>query len=225
MIDANTAVGWKPILNEFFEQERFNKLLAFLDQENLANKSFYPPQSEIYEAFNKTPFDRVKVILLGQDPYHGIGQAHGLSFSVNDGIPFPPSLRNIFKGLKVDFPNYIVPLSGNLSKWADQGVLLLNTTLTVRAGEAGSHQKKGWEEFTDFVVKQLSARRENLVFLLWGNFAHGKSTLIDTSKHLILQAPHPSPLSAYKGFFDCQHFSKTNSYLVQNGLEPIDWQL
>lgn len=134
-------------------------------------------------------------------------------------------MRNIFKGLKVDFPNYIVPLSGNLSKWADQGVLLLNTTLTVRAGEAGSHQKKGWEEFTDFVVKQLSARRENLVFLLWGNFAHGKSTLIDTSKHLILQAPHPSPLSAYKGFFDCQHFSKTNSYLVQNGLEPIDWQL
>ncbi len=225
MIDANKDVGWKPILDKFFEQERFSELMAFLDQENLANKSFYPPQSEIYEAFNKTPFDRVKVILLGQDPYHGIGQAHGLSFSVNDGIPFPPSLRNIFKGLKVDYPSYVIPLSGNLSKWADQGVLLLNTTLTVGAGEAGSHQKKGWEEFTDCVIRELSSRRKNLVFLLWGNFAQSKSTLIDTSKHLILQAPHPSPLSAHKGFLKCQHFSKTNSYLVQNGLEPIDWQL
>jgi uracil-DNA glycosylase len=142
MIDANKDVGWKPILDKFFEQERFSELMAFLDRENLANKSFYPPQTEIYEAFNRTPFDRVKVVLLGQDPYHGIGQAHGLSFSVNDGIPFPPSLRNIFKGLKVDYPSYVIPLSGNLSKWADQGVLLLNTTLTVGAGEAGSHQKK-----------------------------------------------------------------------------------
>jgi uracil-DNA glycosylase len=225
MIDANTAVSWKPILNEFFEQERFNELMAFLDQENLANRPFYPAQSEIYEAFNRTPFDRVKVILLGQDPYHGIGQAHGLSFSVNDGIPIPPSLRNIFKGLKVDFPNYTAPLSGNLSKWAEQGVLLLNATLTVRAGEAGSHQKKGWEEFTDSVIKQLSAKRENLVFLLWGNFAQGKVSMIDQGKHLILQAPHPSPLSAYKGFFNCRHFRKTNTYLVQHGIDPIDWQL
>jgi uracil-DNA glycosylase len=225
MINENADKSWMSFLKESFEKESFKKLMQFLDQENAENKTFYPPINQIYEAFIKTPFHHVKVVIIGQDPYHGPGQAHGLSFSVNDGIPFPPSLRNIFKGLKVDYPRYAIPISGNLSKWADQGVLLLNTTLTVSSGKAGSHQNKGWEEFTDSVIEQLSAQRKNLVFLLWGNFAQSKSTMIDTNKHLILQAPHPSPFSAYKGFIDCQHFSKTNSYLVQNGLEPIVWQL
>jgi len=225
MLHENADISWRTFLKESFEKESFKKLMQFLDNENALNRTFHPPINQIYEAFNRTPFHHVKVVILGQDPYHGAGQAHGLSFSVNDGIPFPPSLRNIFKGLKVDYPAYKVPLNGNLSQWANQGVLLLNTTLTVSSGKAGSHQNKGWEEFTDAAINQLSTQRKNLVFLLWGNFAQSKVSMINQGRHLVLQAPHPSPLSAHKGFFNCQHFSKTNSYLVQNGLEPIDWQL
>ena len=215
--------SWKLVLKEAIEKPSFKHLIAFLKAEKQAGRVFYPPGPKIFEAFNVTPFHQVKVVLLGQDPYHGLNQAHGLSFSVNEGIDFPPSLRNIFKGIQADIPSYKIPSNGNLTHWAKQGVLLLNTTLTVGANQAGSHQKKGWEEFTDEVIKQISLHNQHIVFLLWGSFAQSKKILIDGSKHLILEAPHPSPLSAHRGFFECKHFSKTNAYLLQNKLEPIKW--
>lgn len=215
--------SWKLVLKEAIEKPSFKHLIAFLKAEKQAGRVFYPPGPKIFEAFNVTPFHQVKVVLLGQDPYHGLNQAHGLSFSVNEGIDFPPSLRNIFKGIQADIPSYKIPSNGNLTHWAKQGVLLLNATLTVGANQAGSHQKKGWEEFTDEVIKQISLHNHHIVFLLWGSFAQSKKTLIDGSKHLILEAPHPSPLSAHRGFFECKHFSKTNDYLLQNNLEPIQW--
>lgn len=184
----------------------------------------FPPGNKIFSAFNHTPFDKVKVVILGQDPYHGEGQAHGLSFSVPEGIAKPPSLVNIFKEINADL-GLPIPTTGNLEKWADQGVLLLNATLTVRANLAGSHQKKGWENFTDAAIKKLSKKRENLVFILWGRFAQNKEVLIDAGKHCILKSAHPSPLSAYNGFFGCRHFSKTNEYLRSKGIGEIDWRL
>ena len=215
--------SWLKVLAAEFEQPYFADLKAFLIEEK-QKYVVYPPGSLIFNAFARTPFDKVKVVILGQDPYHGKGQAHGLCFSVPAGVPPPPSLVNMYKEIHKDLG--ITPsTSGNLECWAEQGVFLLNATLTVRASTAGSHQNKGWEKFTDKVIQNLSAGRENLVFLLWGNYARAKRTLIDNQKHLILEAPHPSPFSAYSGFFGCKHFSKTNEYLCQHGVEPIDWRV
>jgi uracil-DNA glycosylase len=214
---------WLTILRPEFEKPYFTELKSFLlEEKNLYR--IYPPGNRIFAAFDYTPFSKVKVVILGQDPYHGDGQAHGLCFSVPDGISLPPSLINIYKELNTDL-NVPVPKSGNLEKWAKQGVLLLNATLTVRANQAGSHQRRGWENFTDEVIRQLSARHSGLVFILWGSYAQAKESLIDTSKHFILKAVHPSPLSVYRGFFGCRHFSKANELLVQAGKEPVDWSL
>ncbi|MDD3743662.1 MAG: uracil-DNA glycosylase [Lentimicrobiaceae bacterium] len=215
--------SWKKVLGNEFEQPYFKALKSFLLAEKRVAK-VYPPGSQIFEAFNRTSFDKVKVVILGQDPYHGPGQAHGLCFSVPDGTMFPPSLQNIFRELQTDL-DIPYPKSGNLSPWADQGVLLLNATLTVRANQAGSHQKQGWETFTDAAIQKLSEQRTNLVFLFWGKFAQNKKSLIDLNRHHVLEAPHPSPLSVYRGFFGCRHFSKANRLLVENGIKPIDWSL
>ena len=204
-----------------FEKPYFGELTAFVKAE-YQSTTVYPPPQKIFNAFTHTPFDKVRVIILGQDPYHGPGQAHGLCFSVPEGVRQPPSLQNIFKEIQTDVAEPI-PSSGNLERWADQGVFLLNATLTVRAGQAGSHQGKGWETFTDAVIKHLADTKEHLVFILWGNYARQKAALIDEKKHLILQAPHPSPFSAYNGFFGSKHFSKTNTYLMEHGFEPIKW--
>jgi uracil-DNA glycosylase len=198
-----------------------NSLRTFLQNEQRQYRT-YPPNLQIFNAFNLTPFHDVKVVILGQDPYHGVGQAHGLCFSVPDGVAFPPSLQNIFQEISTDL-GISVPTSGNLERWAKQGVFLLNTTLTVRAHSPLSHQNQGWEQFTDAVIRKLSDERENLVFMLWGSHAQSKERLIDTSKHLILKTVHPSPLSAYRGFFGCKHFSKTNAYLQEQGIAPVDW--
>ena len=215
---------WSRLLEGEFNSEYFAQLREFLIQEK-RTQTIYPPGSLIFNAFNHTPVNRVKAVILGQDPYHGPNQAHGLCFSVNDGVRFPPSLQNIFKELHSDI-GMEAPNSGNLTKWADEGVLLLNATLTVRERNAGSHQKKGWEKFTDAAIKRLSDERKNLVFLLWGRFAQNKEVLInENNDHFILKAPHPSPLSAYSGFFGCKHFSKTNDFLRAKGIEPIDWNL
>jgi len=215
--------SWLKVLSTEFEQPYFANLKAFLLEEK-RKYVVYPPGSLIFNAFEHTPFYKVKVVILGQDPYHGEKQAHGLCFSVPDGVQPPPSLVNMYKEIYNDLG--ITPSSsGNLECWADQGVFLLNATLTVRAANAGSHQNKGWESFTDKVIKNLSSERENLVFLLWGNYARAKKTLIDSHKHLVLEAPHPSPLSVHNGFFGCKHFSKTNEYLRQHGIEPIDWSV
>lgn len=214
--------NWLKALKQEFSKEYFLKLKAFLEEEKKRARLF-PPGSLIFNAFNLTPFDRVKVVILGQDPYHGLGQAHGLCFSVPDGVKAPPSLVNIFKEIHADL-GIPMPGTGNLSKWAEQGVLLLNATLTVRENQAGSHQNKGWEQFTDAVIKTLSDQKSGLVFLLWGNYAKNKAALIDASKHLVLMAPHPSPL-ARGGFFGCKHFSKTNEYLVSQGKTPVDWRV
>jgi uracil-DNA glycosylase len=215
--------SWLKVLNPEFEQPYFANLKAFLVEEK-HQYAVYPPGPLIFNAFAHTPFDKVKVVILGQDPYHGKGQAHGLSFSVPDGVKPPPSLVNMYKEIQNDLG--IAPsASGNLEGWADQGVFLLNATLTVRASTAGSHQNKGWELFTDKVIQSLSSGREHLVFMLWGNYARAKKSLIDTQKHLVLEAPHPSPFSANNGFFGCKHFSKANEYLRQNGIEPIDWSV
>jgi uracil-DNA glycosylase len=184
-----------------------------------------PKSEEVFNAFNHTPFDAVKIVILGQDPYHGVGQAHGLSFSVRKGIAIPPSLQNIYKELQTDIPGFQYPTHGELTQWADQGVLLLNATLTVRLSQAGSHQNKGWEQFTDQAIASLSEHREGLIFMLWGKFAQNKIPLINTNKHHVLKAAHPSPFSAYNGFLGCQHFSKANEILVQQGKSPIDWQI
>ena len=216
--------SWYNVLKDEFEKDYFQKLKLFLVSEK-QNFIIYPNGNLIFNAFDSTPFDKVKVVLLGQDPYHGAGQAHGLCFSVPAGITFPPSLNNIFKELKSDLPNFEIPLYGNLEKWAKQGILLLNATLTVRANQAASHQNKGWEIFTDTVIKKLSDEKEHLVFLLWGRYAQAKENLINQNKHLILKAAHPSPLSAYNGFFGCKHFSKLNEYLIANNIETIDFSL
>ena len=222
-INPDIEESWKAALMNEFQREYFTTLKAFLQQEK-KQYVIFPPGGSIFSAFNHTPFDKVKVVILGQDPYHGPGQAHGLCFSVPPGVPAPPSLVNIFKELKIEL-GIPVPTHGNLEKWADQGVLLLNATLTVRANLAGSHQKKGWEQFTDQVIRELSAHRTGLVFLLWGNYAKAKEALIDTSKHYVLKAAHPSPLSAYNGFFGCGHFVQTNKLLLKQGLTPIDWSI
>lgn len=213
--------SWQEVLQPEFDKPYFENLVGFVKQE-YASRTIFPPAGQIFNAFNTCPFNNVKVVILGQDPYHGPGQAHGLCFSVNDGIPFPPSLQNIFKEITADL-GFPAPKTGNLTRWAEQGVLLLNATLTVRASQAGSHQGKGWEEFTDSVIKIISEKSENVVFILWGSYAIKKKALINASKHCILTAPHPSPLSSYRGFFGCKHFSKTNEYLQSVGKTPIAW--
>ena len=213
--------GWKNLLTDEFEKPYFEKLTEFVHEEYRTQK-IYPPAKLIFNAFNQCPFDNLKIVILGQDPYHGPEQAHGLCFSVNDEIAFPPSLRNIFKELQNDTGNAI-PTTGNLTRWAIQGVLLLNATLTVRAHEAGSHQKKGWEEFTDAVIHKINDQKEHVVFILWGNYAIRKGEFIDQTKHLVLTSVHPSPLSASRGFFGNKHFSNANDFLRQHGLQPVGW--
>ncbi len=214
---------WLEVLRPEFDKPYFKELKSFLLEEKKLYR-VYPPGKRIFAAFDFTPFSKVKVVILGQDPYHGDGQAHGLCFSVPDGIALPPSLVNIYKELTTDI-GIPLPKSGNLEKWARQGVLLINATLTVRANQAGSHQRHGWENFTDEVIRQLSARHTGLVFILWGSYAQAKEALINTSKHFVLKAVHPSPLSVYRGFFGCRHFSKTNELLIKAGKEPVDWRL
>jgi uracil-DNA glycosylase len=223
-VDPKINESWKERLMDEFASDYFDRLSSFLKEEKKQGIVIYPPGPYIFSAFDQTPFDKVKVVILGQDPYHGEGQAHGLSFSVGQNVRVPPSLQNIFKELRNDL-SIPIPSHGNLSAWARQGVLLLNATLTVRANMPGSHQNKGWEQFTDSVIRELSAGRQGLVFLLWGRYAQAKAPLIDTTKHFILQAAHPSPFSADRGFFGCRHFSKTNELLTEQGLEPIDWSL
>ncbi|MEI3510999.1 MAG: uracil-DNA glycosylase [Bacteroidales bacterium] len=213
--------SWRERLQSEFDAPYFAQLADFVRHE-YATTRVYPPGSQMFAAFDACPFDKVKVVILGQDPYHEPGQAHGLCFSVNDGVPFPPSLQNIFKEIHDDIGTP-VPMSGDLTRWANQGVLLLNATLTVRAHQAGSHQNKGWEQFTDAVIHRLAQERENLVFILWGSYAQRKGEFIDRSRHLVLQSPHPSPLSAHRGFFGNRHFSRTNEYLTAHGIEPILW--
>lgn len=213
--------SWKQRLQGEFDKPYFENLTRYVRSEYAAG-AVYPPGAQMFAAFDACPFDKVRVVILGQDPYHEPGQAHGLCFSVNDGVAFPPSLVNIFKEIADDLGKP-VPTSGNLMRWAEQGVLLLNATLTVRAHQAGSHQNKGWETFTDAVIHRLAEEREHIVFILWGSYAQRKGAFIDRNRHLVLQSPHPSPLSAYRGFFGNKHFSRANSYLQQNGYEPIDW--
>jgi uracil-DNA glycosylase len=221
-MDVKIEESWKIRLRSEFQKEYFLRLTDFIRDEYM-EKTIYPPGSLIFNAFNLCPFDMVKAVIIGQDPYHGPGQAHGLCFSVREGIEFPPSLKNIFKEIGSD-TGTSKPLSGNLERWALQGILLLNATLTVRAHQAGSHQKKGWEEFTDAAINILNKEKENLVFFLWGAYAQKKGESIDESKHLVLKSVHPSPLSASRGFFGNKHFSRCNEYLVKNGMQPIDWR-
>lgn len=213
--------SWKKVLSDVFEQDFFQRLVSFVKDEYQTNQVF-PPGKEIFNAFDHCSLQSVKVVILGQDPYHGPGQAHGLSFSVKPGVPFPPSLLNILKEIKSDM-GIDMPPNGDLTRWADQGVFLLNATLTVRANQAGSHQNQGWETFTDEVIKTISREREKVVFMLWGALAQKKSDLIDPAKHFILKAPHPSPLSAHRGFLGCRHFSKANQYLIEQKIDPIQW--
>lgn len=220
-MDVRLEASWKEQLKEEFDKPYFKQLAEFVRAE-YAGKTVYPSPACIFRALDLVPFDKVRVVILGQDPYHGPGQAHGLCFSVPEGVPMPPSLRNIFQEIHDDLA-LPIPKSGNLKHWADQGVLLLNATLTVVAGQAGSHQKKGWEEFTDAVIRKLSEGRDGIVFMLWGAYAQKKGEHIDRAKHLVLTAPHPSPLSAHNGFFGCRHFSKTNAYLLSKGEKPIEW--
>lgn len=212
---------WKAELQDVFDSEQFRRTAEFVRSQYAATM-VYPPAPRIFAAFDACPFDKVKVVILGQDPYHGPGQANGLSFSVNPGVRFPPSLMNIFKEVHDD-TGAPIPADGDLSRWATQGVLMLNATLTVEADRAGSHQNQGWEEFTDEVIRRLSRDREHLVFILWGSYAIRKSALIDSSRHLVLTSPHPSPLSAHRGFFGNHHFSRANAYLAANGLTPVQW--
>lgn len=215
--------SWKKVLNNIFEKQYFLNLIDFVKNE-YKNKTIYPPGNLIFNAFNLAPFEKVKVVIIGQDPYHGPNQAHGLCFSVNKGVPIPPSLRNIYKELERDL-GHQSPSHGCLVSWAEQGVLLLNAILTVEAGKAGSHQNKGWEQFTDDVINVLNEQKEHLVFLLWGRFAQEKCKSIDTQKHLVLSASHPSPLANPSNFIGCSHFSKTNEYLKKHGIEPIQWEI
>lgn len=214
--------SWKEVLKEEFEKEYFKRLTSFVKEEYSGSTPIYPPARLIFNAFDHCPFNDVKVVILGQDPYHGAGQANGLCFSVNKGVQFPPSLLNIFKEIESDTGTPI-PQDGDLTRWSDQGVLLLNATLTVRAAQAGSHQKRGWEEFTDAAIRELANRRENIVFILWGSYAQKKGAFIDRNRHLVLASPHPSPLSAYQGFFGNHHFSRANAYLKEHGKSEIIW--
>ena len=220
---AGIANDWLPVLEPEFKKEYYKQLFYFVKKE-YETRQIFPPAEDIFNAFHVTPFHKVKVLLLGQDPYHNIGQAHGMSFSVLPGQETPPSLQNIYKELETDCNCYI-PNNGYLKKWADQGVLLLNTVLTVRAHQANSHRQKGWEEFTDAVIRAVNEIDRPVVHLLWGRPAGEKAKILNNQKHLVLTAPHPSPLSAYRGFFGCKHFSKANEFLIKNGLEPIDWQI
>ena len=222
-INPKIEESWKILLSDEFNKNYFTELKQFLLEEKKQH-AIYPRGSDIFNAFNFTPFEKIKVVILGQDPYHGNGQAHGLSFSVPDGVKKPPSLKNIFKELAEDLQ---IPIAktGNLTSWAKQGVLLLNATLTVRSKKAGSHQKKGWEKFTDAIIQKISTEKKGVIFLLWGRFAQDKVKLIDKNKHQILTAPHPSPFSAYSGFFGCKHFSKTNAILKEQGLIEINWTI
>ena len=222
-INLQIEESWKQILRDEFDAPYFIALTEFLREEK-KKYIVYPPGPQIFSAFNHTPFNRVKVVIIGQDPYHGPGQAHGLCFSVPEGMPPPPSLVNIFKEIESDL-GIPIPKSSNLTKWAGQGVLLVNAILTVRANDPTSHQNKGWETFTNAVIRNLNEKRKNLVFLLWGNYAQAKESLIDNSRHYILKAAHPSPLSANRGFFGCRHFSRTNQILTEQGLNEIDWSL
>ena len=221
-MDVKIEPTWHSRLKDEFNKEYFVKLTEFVKDE-YRQKIIYPPGSLIFNAFNLCPFDKVKAVIIGQDPYHGPGQAHGLCFSVREGVGFPPSLINIFKEIQLDI-GLTGPVSGNLERWAAQGVLLLNATLTVRAHQAGSHQKKGWEQFTDSVIQIINNEKQNIVFFLWGAYAQRKGESINRSKHLVLESVHPSPLSAYQGFFGNKHFSKCNNYLKENGVVPIDWR-
>ena len=220
-MDVKIEESWKQELSDEWSKDYFVRLTNFVRKE-YATKQIFPPGRQIFAAFNATPFNEVKVVILGQDPYHDVGQANGLCFSVNDGIQFPPSLRNIFQEIHNDVGSPI-PQSGDLTRWAKQGVLLLNATLTVEAHKAASHQRQGWEQFTDEVISHLSQHRQNVVFILWGSYAISKRTLINPDKHLILTSVHPSPLSAYRGFFGNKHFSKANNYLIEHGKTPITW--
>ncbi|MBK6935620.1 MAG: uracil-DNA glycosylase [Chitinophagaceae bacterium] len=223
-MDVKIEPSWKDILRDEFCKPYFEQAALHIKTEKAQGKTIYPPGSLIFNAFNTTPFNKVKVVILGQDPYHGPGQAHGLCFSVQNGVPPPPSLVNIFKELHQDI-GFHIPNHGNLTHWAQQGVFLLNASLTVRAGEPMSHSKIGWTFFTDNVIKTISDKKEHVVFILWGKFAQEKKILIDENKHLVLRSAHPSPLSASAGFFGCKHFSKTNEFLVKKGIEPVDWTL
>ncbi|MBP2845323.1 uracil-DNA glycosylase [Dickeya oryzae] len=218
-----TSLTWHDVLAQEKEQPYFVNTLSFVHQERAAGKVIYPPQKDVFNAFRFTEFHDVKVVILGQDPYHGPNQAHGLSFSVRPGVPAPPSLVNIYKELANDIAGFEIPSHGFLQSWAQQGVMLLNTVLTVEAGKAHSHANLGWETFTDKVIENLNAHREGIVFLLWGSHAQKKGSIIDTQRHHVLKAPHPSPLSAHRGFLGCHHFSKTNQLLEQQGDSPIDW--
>ena len=222
-MDVKIENSWKEVLKNEFHQSYFQQIVLHLKTERASGKIIYPTGSLIFSAFEKTPFDKVKVVILGQDPYHNPHQAMGLSFSVPDGIVTPPSLQNIYKELKTDI-GLAIPKTGNLIRWAEQGVLLLNAVLTVRANEPASHSKIGWMHFTDAVIRKISEEKKGIVFLLWGKFAQDKQVLVDATKHYVLKAAHPSPLSAFNGFFGCKHFSKTNELLTQQGLEPIDWK-
>lgn len=224
-MDVKMEESWKAVLKNEFTKPYFQQIVTFLKTEKMAGRAIYPPGSMIFNAFNHTPFSKVKVVILGQDPYHGAGQAHGLCFSVQDGVPPPPSLINIYKEIQSDIGVGMNAKNGNLTKWADQGVFLLNASLTVRANEPMSHAKIGWAEFTDAVIKKISDEKKGVVFLLWGKFAQEKQVLIDETKHHVLKAAHPSPFSADKGFFGCKHFSKTNELLIKEGESPIDWKI
>ncbi len=215
--------SWKMQMKEELSKPYFGELVQFLQNEKAGNHIIYPPESQVFAAFANTPFDKVRVVIIGQDPYHGEGQANGLSFSVTSDVRIPPSLKNIFKELFRDL-GISIPQNGDLSQWAKQGVLLLNATFTVRANQAGSHQKKGWEKFSDAIIKSISDNRENIVFMLWGNYAKQKAICVDRTKHLVLEAAHPSPL-ARSGFSGCAHFSQANEYLLKNNIQPIDWRL
>ena len=224
MAEIKLTDSWKARLATEFEKPQMQNLRKFLVQEIKTGKQIFPKGDEYFAALNKVPFDNVRVVIVGQDPYHGIGQAHGLSFSVKDGIAFPPSLQNIFKELQSDL-GIKIPKSGNLSEWANQGVLLLNSVLTVESGRAASHQGKGWEEFTDKIIHLLNEEKENLVFILWGAYAQKKASFVDRKKHLVIESPHPSPLSSHRGFFGSKPFSKANRYLSSHDLPPINWDL
>ena len=227
MMAQNSAIkldkGWLDILAQEFDQPYMAKLKAFLKQEKEAGNVVYPKGDEIFNALNTTSFENVRVVIIGQDPYHGEGQAHGLAFSVREGVALPPSLINIYKEIEAEFGEKMLRV-GDLTGWARQGVLLLNATLTVRRANAGSHQKKGWEDFTDAVIRAVNEKHDHVVFMLWGSYAQKKGAFIDRKKHLVLEAPHPSPLSAHRGFFGCGHFKKANAYLEKHGRKAIDWQ-
>jgi uracil-DNA glycosylase len=224
MSKGSLSGQWQQQLGAYLATDAMQTLANFLRQENAKGKQIFPPNEQLFAALNATPFENVKVVILGQDPYHGFGQAHGLSFSVPDGVPAPPSLVNIYKELTREY-GIATPVSGNLSAWAKQGVLLLNSVLSVENGQPGSHKDKGWEGFTDHVIQQLVNQRQGLVFMLWGAYAQAKGKIINSQHHCVLRAPHPSPLSAYRGFIGCGHFASANRYLQSRGISPIDWRL